>query len=465
MTELTMERLHGTCVALPTPWGPLGLLLRGDPGAGKSGLALRLIDEGGWLVADDQVEIVRAGDRLTARPPAVLEGMMEVRGFGLVEVANLPEAPLGFAVDLTSAAAMERLPEARKLTLLELELPLLALDPEAATTPATLRLAARSRAAALRPLLPEPPDRHDTQEPAPPLLLVTGLSGAGRSTALKSLEDLGWESIDNLPLTLLDGVLGANPQRQPLAVGIDTRTLDFSVQLFKRQAERLRADPRVHFSLLFLDCDDRVLQQRYTATRRRHPLALNRPLAEGIAAERSLLEPLRLIADRVLDTTDLPPVELQRLLAAELRLDQSSGMQIFITSFSYRFGLPREADLVFDMRFLDNPHWEQELRGLTGRDAPVTEYLAADASYEPFLKGLFGLLEPLLERYQAAGKSYLTIALGCTGGQHRSVAVAERLAAWLRGKGWPLGLTHRELERTAVNSSAHRADLRARPGD
>ena len=132
-------------------------------------------------------------------------------------------------------------------------------------------------------------------------------------------------------------------------------------------------------------------------------------------------------------------------------------MQVFVTSFSYRFGLPREADLVFDMRFLDNPHWEQELRGLNGRDAPVQEYLAADASYEPFMKGLFGLLGPLLDRYQAGGKSYLTIAIGCTGGQHRSVAGAERLAAWLREQGWPTGLSHRELERTAANSSAHRA--------
>src|SRR5690606_32643051 len=211
--------------------------------------------------------------------------------------------------------------------------------------------------------------------------LVTGLSGAGRSTALKSLEDLGWESIDNLPLTLLDGVLGANPQRQPLAVGIDTRTLDFAVQLFKRQAESLRADPRIQFTLLFLDCDDRVLQQRYTATRRRHPLALNRPLAEGIAAERVLLEPLRLIADRVLDTSDLPPVDLQRLWAAKLRLDRSAGIQIFATSFPYRFGRPGRAALVCDMRLPDKPHWGQELRGLSGRDAPVSYYLVADPAY------------------------------------------------------------------------------------
>lgn len=453
-----MERLHATCVALPTPSGPLGLLLRGGSGAGKSALALRLIDEGGWLVADDQVEILRDGDRLKARAPAPLSGMMELRGFGLVEVPHLPEVALGFAVDLGTREAVDRLPEEKSLSLLDLELPLLTLDPDAAATPATLRLAARSRAAALQPApAATAGEAEDENRQAPPLLLVTGMSGAGRSTALKSLEDLGWESIDNLPLTLLDGVLGANPQRQPLAVGIDTRTLDFSVLLFQRQAERLRADPRIQFRLLFLDCDDRVLQQRYTATRRRHPLALNRPLAEGIAAERALLEPLRLIADQVLDTSDLPPVELQRLLAAEQPIDRTAGMQVFVTSFSYRFGLPREADLVFDMRFLDNPHWEQELRGLNGRDAPVQEYLAADASYEPFMKGLFGLLGPLLDRYQAGGKSYLTIAIGCTGGQHRSVAGAERLAAWLREQGWPTGLSHRELERTAANSSAHRA--------
>ncbi|HLW27422.1 MAG TPA: RNase adapter RapZ [Kiloniellales bacterium] len=454
-----MERLHATCVALPTPSGPLALLLRGPSGTGKSGLALRLIDEGGWLVADDQVEIVRRGERLVARPPATLSGVMEIRGFGLVEVPHLPEAPLGFAVDLLSRDAVDRLPEERHLEVLDLQLPLLQLDPDAAATTATLRLAARSRAAALPPATAaaDTDAPKDEQQAASPLLLVTGLSGAGRSTALKSLEDLGWESIDNLPLTLLDGVLGANPQRQPLAVGIDTRTLDFSILLFQRQAERLRADPRIQFDLLFLDCDDQVLQQRYTATRRPHPLALNKPLADGVAAERALLEPLRLIADHVLDTSDLPPVELRRLLAAKLPIDRSAGMQLFVLSFSYRFGLPREADLVFDMRFLDNPHWEQELRGLTGRDAPVQEYLAADPSYEPFMTGLFGLLAPLLERYQAGGKSYLTIAIGCTGGQHRSVAAAERLAAWLREQGWPAGLTHRELERTAATSSAHRA--------
>lgn len=446
------ERLHATCVALDTPAGPLGLLLRGPAGAGKSGLALRLIDEGARLVADDQVELRREGARLLARAPAGLGGLIELRGFGIVEVAQLAEAPLGFVVDLVPAAEIERLPEERSLPLLGLELPLLALDPLAAATPAMLRLAARARAAALQPAprgqAAEPPSGTPAGQPLR-LLLVTGLSGAGRTLALKSLEDLGWEAIDNLPLGLLDGVLGANARRQPLAVGIDSRTLDFSVPLFLRQLERLKAAAEVSVGLLFLDCEETVLQRRFTETRRRHPLALNRPLAEGIAAERALLEPLRARADRVLDTSDLPPAELRRLLAAELPVDRSAGMRVFVTSFSYRFGLPREADLVFDLRFLANPHWEPELRPLTGRAPAVAAYLAADPAYEPFLERLFGLLRPLLRGYEAGGKAYLTIALGCTGGRHRSVAAAERLAAWLLQEGWPAGLTHRELERAA----------------
>lgn len=454
-----MERLHATCVALPTPTGPLAVLLRGSSGAGKSGLALQLIDEGARLVADDQVEIHREDGRLLARAPASLSGMMELRGFGIVEVPHLTEAPLGFAVDLVPAEEIERLPEERSLSLLGLDLPLLALDPLAATTPATVRIAARARAAAMQ----AGPAAQDQAKPAgprgepPQLLLVTGLSGAGRTLALKSLEDLGWEAIDNLPLGLLEGVLGANPQHQPLAVGIDSRTLDFSVVLFQRQLDRLRADPSIQVSLLFLDCDDTVLQRRFTETRRRHPLALNRPLAEGIAAERVLLEPLRARADRVIDTSDLPPAELRRLLAAGLPVDRTEGMRVFVTSFSYRFGLPREADLVFDLRFLDNPHWEPELRALTGRDPAVASYLAADPAYEPFLASLSALLEPLLQRYQAGGKTYLTIAFGCTGGRHRSVAVTERIAAWLTGLGWPTGLSHRELERAASSASANRA--------
>lgn len=452
-----MERMHATCVALPTQAGPLGVLLRGPAGAGKSGLALRLIDEGGWLVADDQVEIRREEDRLLARAPAQLAGMMELRGFGLAEVPHLPETPLALAVDLVPGEGVERLPAETSLELLGLDLPLLRLDPAAATTPATLRFAARARATALAPPTAEPQDPTARTEDIPaPLLLITGLSGAGRTLALKHLEDLGWEAIDNLPLGLLDGVLGANPRRQPLAVGIDSRTMDFSVPLFLRQLARLRADPRIEPSLLFLDCDDAVLQQRYTETRRRHPLALNRPLADGIAAERVLLEPLRLKADRLLDTSDLPPVELRRLLAADLAIDRAAGMQVFVTSFSYRFGLPREADLVFDTRFLANPHWELELRGLTGRDPAVAAYLAADPNYEPFIAGLLALLEPLLEQYQAAGKSYLTIAFGCTGGQHRSVATAERVMARLSELGWPAGLSHRELERAVVNANSSR---------
>ena len=286
------------------------------------------------------------------------------------------------------------------------------------------------------------------------VVLVTGLSGAGRSSCLKALEDIGYEAVDNLPLALLPALLSsaesADRQRRPTAIGVDIRTRDFAVESLIAQVKRLKALPDRDVKLVFLDCDVEVLARRFTETRRRHPFALDRPLADGIQLERQLVSPLREHADLILDTSQLGLSDLRRILWGAFVLDPRSAVAVTVTSFSYRQGLPREADLVFDVRFLDNPHYDPELRPLDGRDPRVAQHVAADPDFQPFFDALTRMLEPLLPRFYAEGKSYLTIAVGCTGGRHRSVFVAERLALWLKDKGQRVSLFHRDVDRGPV---------------
>jgi UPF0042 nucleotide-binding protein len=280
------------------------------------------------------------------------------------------------------------------------------------------------------------------------LVVVTGLSGAGRSSALKALEDIGYEAVDNLPLPLLSALVGQTGElERPLAIGVDIRTRDFGVAPIIQQLDELIAAHRVEVRLIFLDCDDEVLQRRFTETRRRHPLAADRPLMDGIRHERSLLARLRDHADAVIDTTEKTLSDLGATLEGDFGLDNAPGLAIFVTSFSYARGLPREADLVFDARFLKNPHYEHELRALTGQDEAVGAFIRSDPDYEGFFKTLTTMLEPLLPRYESEGKSYLTIAIGCTGGRHRSVYVAERLTEWLNARGQRVNLRHRDARR------------------
>lgn len=285
-------------------------------------------------------------------------------------------------------------------------------------------------------------------DPAPlrRLILVTGLSGAGKSAVLHALEDIGYEAVDNLPLRLLDGLIGQDVERQnPLAIGIDIRTRDFGPALFLEMLDGLSGRPGLDVTLLFVDCEDVVLQRRYSQTRRRHPLARDLPVEDGIAAERRALMPLRERADTIFDTTELTEAAFRQILQQEFRIDAFPGMAITLISFSYRHGVPRQADLVFDTRFLRNPHYVDALRPLTGRDGDVGAYVAEDPEFEPFFKRLTGLIRPLLPRFRAEGKSYLTVAVGCTGGRHRSVYTVERLADWFRAEGYDIGLRHREL--------------------
>jgi RNase adapter protein RapZ len=278
------------------------------------------------------------------------------------------------------------------------------------------------------------------------LLLVTGLSGAGHSSALKALEDMGYEAVDNLPLFLLGGLVEhAAMLARPIAIGVDSRTRDFSVAALNEHVTRLRGLPGLDVRLLYLDCSDDVLQRRFKETRRRHPLAADRPVIDGIAQERTLLAPLRHLADVAIDTSELRPGDLKQILGGHFAVDRAVQAQIAVVSFSYREGLPREADLVFDVRFLRNPHYEESLRARTGCDADVADFIEADPAFAPFFASFTELLTPLLPAYDREGKSYVTIAIGCTGGRHRSVHTAERLAAWLKGQGRSAHLRHRDI--------------------
>ena len=282
------------------------------------------------------------------------------------------------------------------------------------------------------------------------ILLVTGLSGAGKSTVLKTLEDLGWETVDNLPLRLLDRLLStplseSTESDSPLAVGIGARTRDFDPESIVKRIKTLRAEHGYDIGTLFLDCSGAELERRYAETRRRHPLALDRPASDGIARERELLAPLRRWANRLIDTTDLSSNELAQQVRATFGGDGLGEPTLSVMSFGYARGVPRNADLVFDMRFLRNPHWDEKLRPGTGLDADVAAYVAADPAYDDAMKQIEDLLLLLLPRYRAEGKAYVTIAFGCTGGRHRSVHVTEQIAKRLRDAGFSPTVTHRDL--------------------
>jgi UPF0042 nucleotide-binding protein len=297
------------------------------------------------------------------------------------------------------------------------------------------------------------------------ILLVTGMSGAGKSTVLRTLEDLGWEVVDNLPLLLLDRLLAtadpiaADRPSRPMALGIGAQTRDFDPEDIVKRIKRLRSEQGDDIGVLFLDCAGGELERRYSETRRRHPLALDRPASDGIARERELLAPLRRWANRLIDTTDLSANELAQRVRSTFVREGLGVPTLAITSFGFARGLPRDADLVLDMRFLRNPHWDDHLRPGTGMDADVGAYIAADPSYDDAMAAIEHLVLLLLPRYRAEGKSYVTIAFGCTGGRHRSVHVAERVAARLQAAGFSPTVTHRDL------AAAPQDSLEGTPGD
>jgi len=289
------------------------------------------------------------------------------------------------------------------------------------------------------------------QQTRRPFVLITGMSGAGRATALHALEDLGYVAVDNVPLPLLGDLVRSTSGSlgeiaAPLAFGVDTRTYGFDPHDLQRRLRELRGRADLAARLLFLDADTETLRRRYTETRRPHPLAPDRPVSDGIADERRMIMGLRDSADVAIDTSALTPHQFKQLLSGHFAIGLTAGMRISVMSFSFRRGLPREADLVFDVRFLKNPHYDPKLKPMTGVDPEVVAFIATDPDFEPFMGRLEGLIGPLLPRFDAEGKSYLTVAVGCTGGRHRSVAIAERLAGWLRGAGRSVTLSHRDVD-------------------
>jgi len=282
------------------------------------------------------------------------------------------------------------------------------------------------------------------------LLLVTGLSGAGKSTVLKVLEDLGWEVVDNLPLALLETLIDAPVKRgeagRPLAVGIDSRSRGFRPALLVQRIKALREVGGRDVQTLFLDCAGAELERRFSETRRRHPMAEDRPAADGIAREREMMEPLRRWAEHVIDTTNYSSNDLQQEVRQRFGDSDHNEPVLNILSFGFARGLPRNADLVFDMRYLRNPHWDAKLKPGTGLNADVAAYVMADPAYEDSVAQIEKLILTLLPRYRFEGKSYVTIAFGCTGGRHRSVHVAARVTQTLRASGYEPVLTHRNLD-------------------
>lgn len=290
--------------------------------------------------------------------------------------------------------------------------------------------------------------------PPQQLLLVTGLSGAGKSTALAVLEDLGWETMDNFPVRLLKRLVAMPDEaRGPLAIGFDSRTRGFAPAEIIALVKDLAAREDIALTFVFLDCSGSELERRYNETRRRHPMAAGRPVMEGIAAERELLEPLRRWAEIMIDTSAMTSNDLQGHIRQLFAPDAGeTAMTLTLSSFGFARGMPPLADLVFDMRFLDNPHWVPALRELTGQDAPVGEHIRRDPAFGDAFARIRDLLLMLLPRYAAQGKPYVHVAFGCTGGRHRSVYTAEAMAESLRAAGFSPTVRHRNLGSRAADA-------------
>ncbi|MFV2054013.1 RNase adapter RapZ [Aliiroseovarius sp. YM-037] len=281
------------------------------------------------------------------------------------------------------------------------------------------------------------------------LVLVTGPSGAGRSTAINALEDIGYEAIDNLPITLLPRLLDGPPIDHPMALGVDVRNRDFSTTALIDTIDNLGDRHGIMAEVFFLDCSEEVLIRRYSETRRRHPLSPAESPMVGIRREIDLLVPIRARADILVDTSDLTPHELRAEVESLFAPESGQRLAISVHSFSYKRGVPRGVDMIFDCRFLRNPYWEPKLRNRNGQDNDVREYVASDPRFVPFFDKVEELALMLLPAYIEEGKAHLSIGFGCTGGQHRSVSVAERLAEALAKSGWQVSIRHRELERRA----------------
>jgi len=284
-------------------------------------------------------------------------------------------------------------------------------------------------------------------EPDGQILLVSGLSGSGKTHVLRALEDIGWLCVDNLPAVLIPpfaDLIGESDGPQRAALVVDIRERDFLRQ-FPHVYRQLRGKG-LKVSLLFLEASEKALVRRFSETRRPHPLAFNQPAIDGIREEREALKPIRKMADHILDTTDYTVHQLRDYIKEHYDLGRGTApLVVTVTSFAYRYGVPAEADLVFDVRFLPNPNFVPRLKPLTGNDAAVVRYMKRQPDTATFLRKLDALLTYVIPRYVREGKSYLTIAVGCTGGRHRSVMMANALGQSIAAKGYTVRVRHRDL--------------------
>ncbi|EHI70603.1 RNase adapter RapZ [Streptococcus ictaluri] len=281
------------------------------------------------------------------------------------------------------------------------------------------------------------------------LVMVTGMSGAGKTVAIQSFEDLGYFTIDNMPPTLVPKfleIIQQSNEDKHVALVVDMRSRLFFKEI-NIILDQIESNPNITFRILFLDATDLELVSRYKETRRSHPLASEGRVMDGIKLERELLAPLKSMSQHVVDTTDLTPRQLRKAISDQFKNDHNpSSFRIEVMSFGFKYGLPLDADLVFDVRFLPNPYYQVSLREKTGLDQEVYDYVMTHKESEDFYSHLMALIVPILPAYQKEGKSVLTIAIGCTGGQHRSVAFAHRLAESLE-KDWQVNESHRDKNR------------------
>ncbi len=298
----------------------------------------------------------------------------------------------------------------------------------------------------------------DAPSPRADIVVVTGLSGAGKSTTIKVFEDLGYYCVDNLPPVLLPKIVEvvseARGEEARVALGVDIRGKEFLPDLSRVLDELRKGKNAVH--VLFLDAADEALVRRFSETRRKHPLAARGGARDAIRKERGILSPLREMADAVIDTSQLNVHQLRDALVRRFRREGAGGLQVSVISFGYRYGLPVEADMVVDVRFLPNPNFVPALKRFTGLDRGVRNYVLQARTTKAFLRRLSGLLLFLLPLYRKEGKAYFTLGVGCTGGRHRSVAIAEALGAIL-GKGKEAGVVvHRDLSRSSLPAKGTR---------
>ncbi len=259
------------------------------------------------------------------------------------------------------------------------------------------------------------------------LIIITGSSGAGRTTAINALEDRGFEIIDNIPISMIDDFVLDGSEKQNIALGIDVRTRDFSSKLLKSMLIRYEKMKGIKAALFFLECEHNKLLSRFNETRRRHPLSGVKSLSQALKEETLLLKPLKLSADVVIDTTDYSPNQLREELLRRVRTQDSKKFTISIVSFSFKGGLPRNLDMVYDCRFLKNPYWERELRDLDGNSELVRQYIIGLDEFGEFQKNAISMLEFLIPLFKKEGKTDFSLGIGCTGGKHRSVVVANEL--------------------------------------